>query len=140
MRKLHEIMSHVASTAEVTESVDQVRERMRLLRVHQLVVMEGAAVVGVVARGDLPHGHVASRKDPVPLRARTKPVIVAPASTTLAAAEERLGAGADGVVVTLDGSVVGYVTAAALRDALDADGPRPRDGRTSASAAKLSSP
>ena len=122
MRKLHEIMSHVVVSASSTESIDEARAKMRQFRAHQLLVMDGHRPVGVVAKRDLPRAHAPADHEPGSVRARMKPVVVAPGSVTVAEAE-RLVEGREvfGVAVTLQEAVVGLVPIETLHEACAID-------------------
>jgi CBS domain-containing protein len=119
MKKLYEIMSHVVVTADPTDTVSQLHEKMRLFHAHQLIVMSGTKVVGVIAKRDLPRDHRASG---LPTRARQlmKPAVVAEATATIDEAESLVSGGeVGGVAVMLHGAAIGFVPIATLHEARD---------------------
>jgi signal-transduction protein with cAMP-binding, CBS, and nucleotidyltransferase domain len=54
--RISEIMTEPVQTAEATMPVNQAAGLMRGLRIHHLIIKEGAKVVGLLSARDLPRG------------------------------------------------------------------------------------
>jgi acetoin utilization protein AcuB len=107
--RLGDIMKQPVETIEPNQSVAVARERMRRMRIHHLVVVEGRDVRGVVSERDLR----AVDDGRSVAEAMSHGAVTAPAHTTLRQAANLLRGRAIGCIPIVDGGrLLGVVTIA----------------------------
>src|SRR5690242_9629014 len=131
--RLREIMSEGVETAKSTETADTVWARMRQLRVHHLVVIEGAEIVGVVSDRDLGSPKAAPMQPGLTVADNmSPPVVTARPDTTLRETANRLRGRSVGCLPVVDeGKLIGIVTVTDMLELLGrgAERPSPRSQR-----------
>lgn len=125
--RLKEIMSSPVETATLDESADEAYDRMRLRRIHHLVVVDGKAIVGVLSERDLGGRKGASlRKGRAVADVMTEGVHTAAPTTTVREAANLLRGHVIGCIPVVErGKLVGMVTIADLLELIGRGAERP---------------
>jgi CBS domain-containing protein len=122
--QVSDVMSTHVEMVPPTMTVDEARERMRIRRIHHLVVAEGRSLVGIVSQQDL-GGRRGGRPDGTVADHMTRPVVtVSPAAKTRRAANLMRGQTIGSLVVVERQRVVGIVTVTDLLELLGRGGDR----------------
>ena len=122
--RLAAIMSSPVETVSFDGTVEEARERMRRLRLHHLVVMDGASVVGVVSARDLIG---APGAQPIEERLGGDVVTGDPAMTVRECANKLRGRSIGCLPVVERGRVVGIVTVSDLLELLGKGAEKPAE-------------
>lgn len=125
--RLQEIMTSPVETVELTESAEDASRRMRTLRIHHLVVMDGRSVVGVLSDRDIGGARGASlRAGKTAGDLMASPVVTADGQTTVRDAANKLRGRTIGCLPIMErGRLVGIVTVSDLLSLIGRGAERP---------------
>jgi acetoin utilization protein AcuB len=125
--RLNEIMATAVDTIDVGAPADSAWQRMRLNRIHHLVVMEAQSVVGVISDRDLGGARGSDMRKGKEVRELMTPSIVAagPTTTVRQAANLMRGRSIGCLPVIENGSLRGIVTVTDLLELMGRGAERP---------------
>jgi CBS domain-containing protein len=104
--RAQDVMTTEVATAQVDDPIVRAQETMAERRVHQLVVLDGKRVVGVISAHDAALRSGACVRDVM----TAAPVVVEPRTTVREAANRLRGRGIGSLPVVEDDRVVGIIT------------------------------
>jgi CBS domain-containing protein len=125
--RIREIMSSPVETVQFDDSAEHAWHRMRASRIHHLVVLDGATVVGVLSHRDLGGEHGSAVRNNMKVeQLMTRSYVTADADTTVRAAANQLRGHLIGCLPVMDGDrLVGMVTITDLLTLLGHGSARP---------------
>lgn len=125
--RIQDVMTRNVTTVSAAATADEAWTLMRMKRIHHLVVLEGADVVGLISERDLGGRHGATVRDArlVSELMTANVITIEPETTVRKAANLLCGRSIGSLVVVRDRRVVGIITTADLLELVGRGTERP---------------